>query len=153
MKREESTPPPILSMNDRFVVLYANLDQSIPRREATAQLNVDGKVLGWMPHVAIAEDAATGTFSFYVCGENWRPVGVGGGYATLAGAAARVEKLYPGVGTLWFEASFTDEDAARFREARLGQYRCVVCGRRPDETLSETSFQSVHDGWVCSNCV
>jgi hypothetical protein len=153
MKREESLPPPILSVNDRFVVLYANLEQSIPHREATAQLNVDGKVLGWMPHVAIAEDAATGTFSFYVCGETWRPAGVSGGYATLAEAAARVEKLYPGVGTLWIEASFTDEHPARFREESLGQYRCVVCGRRPDEVLSEVSFRSDEYGWICSNCV
>jgi hypothetical protein len=152
MKSERRTPPPIICTNDRFVVLYANLDKSIPHRPATVHLYVAGKELAWMPHVAIAEDAATGTFSLYVCDRKWKPIGIGGGCATLEEAAARADKLYPGVSTLWIEASFTDEDVERFREEQFGKHRCVICRKRPDEVLSDVTFKSVHDGWICSNC-
>ena len=152
MNEPADSPPAVICTNDRYVRLYANLDSSIPRSIKYAGLIVGGKVLGWMPHLAISEDAGTGMFTFYACDEEWHPVGIAGA-KTIEELKRLAEKLFPGVSARWIEANFTDEDAEKSREAGLGAYRCFACGRRPDQAGDDVEFkEQVGGGYQCSDC-
>jgi len=112
-KKHSDPPPPFICMNDRVLLYYAVLDESVGYRAGHRLFFVDGKEIGRVPCLAICQERESNKFTLYYCGGDWGLVGVAAGYESVEAAKARAECIYPGSSTRWIEAQFTDEDVSR----------------------------------------
>jgi hypothetical protein len=114
MNKPQKIPPPIIADNDRVLLCYAWLDDSVGYTEGHGLFFVDGKEIGKVPGLAICEDKRSHKPTLYYCDENWRVLGLAANYESVDAAKRRAEKIYPGVTTRWVEAHFTDKDVERY---------------------------------------
>jgi hypothetical protein len=112
-KKPSDPPPPFICMNDRVLLHYAVLDESVGYCAGHRLFFVDGEEIGKVPCLAICQEKESNMFTLYYCGSDWGLVGVATGYESVEAAKARAERIYPGSSTCWIEAQFTDEDVSR----------------------------------------
>jgi hypothetical protein len=119
MEHPSSTPPPIICVNDRILLHYAVLDDSVGFNSGHGLMFVGYKEIGKVPCLAISEDKDSPQFTLYYCDSDWSPIGIAG-YDTVAAAKRRAERIYPGSSACWVEANFTEEEAIRHLNEILG---------------------------------
>ena len=56
MEEGSSTPPPVICVNDRVLLQYALLDDSVGFRQVHGLLFIEGKEIGRVPCLAICQD-------------------------------------------------------------------------------------------------
>ena len=110
---QPSTPPPIICINDRVLLQYAILNDSVGFNYGHGLMFVGGKEIGRVPYLAICQDKNSPQFTLYYCGIDWSPIGVAS-YDSVAAAKRRAERIYPGSSSCWIKALFTEEDANRY---------------------------------------
>ena len=146
-----STPPPIICVDDRALLQYAVLNDSVGYNSGHGLMFVGGREIGKVPCLAIYKDKNSPRFMLYHCGSDWSLIGMAS-YDSVAAAKRGAERIYPGSSDCWVEAQFTEEDAKRFLDERFSDARCSFCGKRPDETVSAT-FEGDGNVRICSDCV
>jgi hypothetical protein len=151
MEQQPSAPPPVIMVNDRVLLHYAFLSDSVGFNSGHRLMFVDGKEIGKVPRLAICRDRDSSQFMLYYCDSDWRPIGIAS-YDSVGAAKRRAEHIYPGSAACWIEARFTESDAERFLEERLSDMRCSFCGKRPDQNLSAT-FVGEGSARICGDCV
>jgi hypothetical protein len=119
MKRSSSTPPPIICVNDRILLHYAILDDSVGFNLGHGLMFVGYKEIGKVPCLAICQDKDSLQLTLYYCDSDWSPIGIAG-YDTVAAGKHRAERIYPGSSACWVEANFNDEDAIRHLSELFG---------------------------------
>ncbi|SRR6266704_2231049 len=107
-------PPPIICVNDRVLLHYAILDESVGYRAGHGLFFVDGKEIGRVPCLAICLERESNKLTLYYCSSDWSLVGVAAGYESVEAAMARAELIYPGSSSCWIKARFTEEDVSRY---------------------------------------
>jgi hypothetical protein len=151
MGNQYSIPPPIICVNDRVLLHYAVLNDTVGYNAGHGLMFVGEKEIGKVPCLAICHDKKSPQFTLYYCDSDWSYIG-SGSYDTVAAAKRRAERIYPGSAGCWREAQFTEEDANRYLEERFSDSRCSFCGKRSDETLSAT-FEGNGNARICGDCV
>ena len=146
-----STPPPKIGVNDRLLVQYAVLTDSVGFTAGHGLFFVDGKEIGRVPCLAICEDKESEALTLYFCGDDWNPIGIAP-CASIEAAKRKAERIYPGSSACWLKAHFTAEDANRFVDEMWATQRCSFCGKRPDEDPS-TLFQGIGSARICGDCI
>ena len=131
----------MIGVNDRLLVQYAVLTDSVGFTKGHGLFFVDGKEIGRVPCLAICEDKESEAKTLYFCGDDWSPIGIAP-CASIEAAKRKAERIYPGSSACWLEAHFTQEDANRFVDEMWATQRCSFCGKRPDEDPS-TLFQGI----------
>jgi hypothetical protein len=104
MENPSITPPPRITRNDRALLYYAVLDESVGYRLGHGLFFVDGKEVGKVPCLAICQDKKSGKFTLYYCDQDWTLLGVAADYESVDAAKHRAERIYPGSLTRWVEA-------------------------------------------------
>jgi len=148
---KSSTPPPIITVNDRVLLQYAILSGSVGFNAGHGLMFVGEKEIGKVPCLAICQDKHSQQIMLYYCGIDWSLIGIAS-YDSIAAAKKRAERIYPGSSDCWIEAKFTEEDANRYLDEKFSAMRCSFCGKRPDETLSAT-FEGDGNARICGDCV
>ena len=151
MAEPARTPPPIICVNDRVLLEYALLDDSVGFRDGHGLVFVDGKEMGKVPCLGICSEKESQQVTLYFCDADWRPVGIAGA-DSIAKAKIRAERIYPGSSARWIQAHFTGEDVSRHLEESFAGLRCSFCGRRPDETVAAT-FEGTGNTRICGECI
>jgi hypothetical protein len=113
-KKSSNPPPPVICINDRVLLHYAVLDESVGYRAGHGLFFVDGKEIGRVPCLAICHERESNKLTLYYCGSDWGLLGVATGYESVEAAKLRAERIYPGSYACWEEAHFTDEDVSRY---------------------------------------
>ncbi len=139
-------PPPVLA--GLHVVEYAEADESVVF-EQRRTLNVDGQWLGKVPRLAICQDFDTLEFAIQHCADDWEPLGIAGGYASIAHAKSAIERSYHGVSAKWVPAETSFEEARAINEAELRANACSFCGRTPLEVQTIIG----NEPRICGQCV
>jgi ClpX C4-type zinc finger protein len=139
-------PPPVL--DSARVLEYAELDSSVGF-SGRILLYVDGKELGPAPCLAICQNLREAEILLFHCDLDWTVLGTGG-YATVADAKSRAERIYPGVSACWVEAHVSEQEATQYLDELSHDQRCSFCGKRPDqiEKLIEQG-----DARICNFCI
>src|SRR5579862_1581196 len=109
-----------------YVVAYAHVDDSV-QFEHTFTLDVDGRWLGAVPNLAICQEFETRKYAVQHCTEEWEPVGIAAGFASLNEAKRRIENSYHGISAKWIEAPVTFDEARALYEAELKAESCSFC--------------------------
>ena len=130
MEHPTSLPPPIIMVNDRLLVHYAILNDSVGFNSGHRLMLRDGVEIGRVPCLAICADRDSPQFMLYFCDSDWKPLGIDS-YISVDAAKRRAERIYPGSIPCWTEARFTEVDAERFREEEFAELRCSFCGKKP----------------------
>jgi len=105
-------------VNDRVLLHYAVLSDSVGFNSGHQLMFVDGKEIGRVPCLAICQDKDSTQFMLYYCDSNWSPVGIAS-YDSVDAAKRRAERIYPGSTACWVEAQFTEADADRFLDEKF----------------------------------
>lgn len=145
------TPPPVICINDRMLLEYALLDDSVGLREGHHTLFVGDKEVGRVPCLAISQDKESHGVTFYCCDEEWQPIAIAA-MGSVEHAKRTAERIYPGSSTRWIHARFTADDVARYLEEAFADSRCSFCGRRADETIAAT-FEGSGNTRICGECI
>jgi hypothetical protein len=151
MKPPSSTPPPIITVNDRVLLHYAILDDSVGYKSGHRSVFVDGQEIGRVPCLAICQDKDSPKIMLYYCESDWSLIGITS-YDTVAAAKQGAERIYPRSSGCWVEAHFSEDDAKRYLEEKLSDLRCSFCGKLPVEPLSQT-FEGDGNARICGGCV
>jgi hypothetical protein len=114
MANSSNIPPPIICVNDRVLLHYAVLDESVGYTVGHRLFFVDGKEIGRVPCLAICQDKESPGFTLYYCDSDWSLLGVAPGYESVDAAKRRAECIYPRSLARWAEANFTEQDATRY---------------------------------------
>jgi hypothetical protein len=122
---QPSNPPPIICINDRVLLRYAFLSDSVGFNNGHGLMFVGGKELGRVPHLAICQDKDSPQFTLYYCGTDWSPIGVAS-YDSVTAAERRAEHIYPGSSACWIDGLFTEDDADRYRDEMFPDWRQVL---------------------------
>jgi hypothetical protein len=109
-----SIPPPLICLNDRLLLHYAVLNESVGFNAGHGLFFIDGEEIGKVPCLAICQDQHSTQVTLYYCKRDWSLIGVAA-YDSVAAAKQRAERIYPGSSTCWIKADFTEEDAKRYR--------------------------------------
>lgn len=162
MKSEKpSGPPPIICLNDRVVLHYAVLTDSVGFNAGHGLFLVGKKEIGPVPCLAISRDRQLSEVTLYYCDRYWKPIGIAS-HESVEAAKRRAERIYPGSSSCWVEAHFSDEDVNRYldeperhhgrrkRSFRIGD-KVKVVGMSPvtfspgvkDELGTEKLFKSM----------
>jgi len=152
MENPSSTPPPVISCNDRVLLYYAMLDEAVGYTAGHGLFFVDGKEIGRVPCLAICQDKDSPHITLYYCASDWSLLGLAAGYESVDAAKHRAERIYPGSSTRWVKAHFTEEDANRYLDEAWSGEQCSFCGKKPYETLAPF-FGGNENARICSNCV
>lgn len=145
------TPPPVICINDRMLLEYALLDDSVGLREGHHTLFVGDKEVGRVACLAISQDKESHGVTFYCCDEEWQPIAIAA-MGSVEHAKRTAERIYPGSSTRWIHARFTADDVARYLEEAFADSRCSFCGRRADETIAAT-FEGSGNARICGECI
>jgi hypothetical protein len=94
-----STPPPMICVNDRLLLQYAVLTDSVGFTAGHGLFFVDGKEIGRVPYLAICEDRESEEPTLYFCGDDWSPIGIAP-CASIEAAKRKAERIYPGTSTV-----------------------------------------------------
>ncbi len=113
-KQPSNLPPPVICMNDRVLLHYAVLDESVGYRVGHGLFFVDGEEIGRVPCLAICRERDSNNLTLYYCDTDWSLAGVATGYESVEAAKAKAERIYPGSSMCWTEAHFTDEDVSHY---------------------------------------
>jgi hypothetical protein len=105
-----ATPPPVITVNDRVLLYYAVLNDSVGYNSGHGLMFVGEKEIGRVPCLAICQDKSSAQFMLYYCDRDWSPIGIAS-YDTVEAAKRRAERIYPGSFPCWIEAKFTKEEA------------------------------------------
>jgi ClpX C4-type zinc finger protein len=151
MEQPSSMPPPIITVNDRVLLHYAILNDSVGYNSGHGLMFVDGKEIGRVPCLAICQDKNSPQFMLYYCDSDWSLIGIAS-YDTVAAAKRRAERIYPGSFACWIEAKFTDDDAKRYLDEQFSDLQCSFCGKRPNETDSPF-FEGNGNARICADCI
>ena len=151
MDYPSSLPPPIIMVNDRLVLHYAILNDSVAFKSGHRLMFRDGVEIGRVPCLAICADRDSPQFMLYLCSSNWKSLFTAS-YTSVDAAKQRAERIYPGSIACWTEAQFTELDAERFREEQFSDLRCSFCGKRPDQSMA-TTFEGRGNVRICGDCV
>ena len=146
-----SAPPPVIMVNDRLVLHYAILNDSVGFNSGHRLTFRDGVEIGRVPCLAVCADKDSPEFMLYYCDSNWKPLGIAS-YDSIDAAKRRAERIYPGSNACWTQAQFTEADAERFLEEQLSEQRCSFCGKRPDQTMAAI-FEGEGNVRICGDCV
>src|SRR5260370_6131018 len=95
MDQQPSPPPPIIMVNDRVLLHYAFLSDSVGFNSGHRLMFVDVKEIGRVPRLAICQDRDSPQFMLYYCDSDWRPIGIAS-YDSVDAAMGRAERIYPG---------------------------------------------------------
>ena len=152
MEQSPSTPPPIICVNDRILLEYVILDESVGFKSGHGLMFVGDEEIGRVPCLAICRDKDSPQFFLYFCERDWSMVGMTS-YDTVAAAKRRAEIIYPGSSKCWVESGFTEESRERFLEEKNSWTRCSFCGKRDDERLFSETFEGKGTARICGNCV
>ena len=114
MEQPTLPPPPMIAVNDRVLLWYAVLSESVSYNADQCLMYVGREKIGKVPCLAICQDKNSLELNFrlYYCDTNWVPIGVAG-HRSVDDAKRRAEVIYPGSIACWVEAHFTEEDAER----------------------------------------
>lgn len=152
MEKPSAAPPPVISSNDRVLLYYAVLDESVGYTAGHGLFFVDGKEIGRVPCLAICQDKTSPHFALYYCDSDWNLLGVAPGYESAEAAKRRAERIYPRSSTRWVKTDFTEQDAVRYLNERWRGEECSFCGKRPFETLAP--FVKGNDNArICGDCI
>jgi hypothetical protein len=152
MKDSSNTPPPIICVNDRVLLHYAVLDESVGYTAGHGLFFVGGKEIGRVPCLAICQNRDSSRFTLYYCDSDWGLVGVGTDYESVVAAKRRAERIYPGSSARWIEANFTEEDVARYLDEAWSGEQCSFCGKKPYETVARF-FGTNENARICADCI
>jgi hypothetical protein len=146
-----SAPPPIICVNDRVLLHYAVLNDSVGFTAGHGLLFVGRKEIGRVPCLAICQDKESQLVTLYFCDNDWSPMGIGTS-ASVEAAKTTAERIYPGSSASWVEAHFTEEETKRFLDELWAAQRCSFCGRLPDQTLF-APFEGNGNARICDKCI
>jgi hypothetical protein len=131
MNNRQKSPSPVISDNDRVLLCYAWLDDSVGYAEGHGLFFVGGKEIGRVPCLAVCEDKHSGKPTLYYCDENWKVLGVAANYESVEAAKRRAELIYPGVTKRWVSSDFTDADTQRYFAATASLISAAKDGDLP----------------------
>jgi hypothetical protein len=151
MEQPTSPPPPVIIVNDRLLLHYAILNDSVGFNAGHRLMFRDGVEIGRVPCLAICQDKDSPQFMLYYCDSDWKPLGIAS-YDSVDAAKQRAERIYPGSIACWMQAQFTEVDAERFLGEQFSAMRCSFCGKRPDQSMAAT-FEGEGDARICGDCV
>lgn len=100
-KKLSTTPPSAITTNDRALLHYAVLDESVGYAAGHGLFFVDGKEIGKVPCIAICQDKDSLKFTLYYCDRDWSLIGAAAGYESVDAAKRRAERIYPGSSARW----------------------------------------------------
>jgi hypothetical protein len=106
--------PPIICLNDRVLLQYAALDESVGYTAGHGLFFVGGKQIGRVPSMAICQDKESSLFTLYYCDSDWSLLGVATNYESVDAAKRQAERIFPGLLARWVEANFTEQDVTRY---------------------------------------
>jgi ClpX C4-type zinc finger len=129
------------------VTHYALRSRRIPYSGHNS-LFVDGKALGAVPCLAIADDRDSGVLLLH-CGRVWNVRGIAG-YNTLADAKRAAERSYPGISKAWMRTGISKARAEAYQRRVWKGQECSFCGRRPDQIEQMIAKRTVR---ICDICV
>ncbi len=144
-----SFPLPIICVNDRVLLHYAVLDDTVGYNSGHGLFFVGEKEIGRVPCLAICHSAQV---MLYYCDADWSMIGVAS-YDSVSDAKRRAERIYPGSSARWVQSQFTEEDATRWLNEATDSNRCSFCGKRPHDDFAASFFQGKGGAWICSDCV
>jgi hypothetical protein len=130
-------------------IKYALLEGPV-RYSGHSCLFVDGKELGPVPRLAICQSRDEPDVLLFHCDEAWEVLGCSG-YASVAEARERAERIYPGVSTCWIDRQLTEAAANDYVEQEFGHERCGFCGRLPVDV--QGMLVRERGGSICNVCV
>lgn len=145
-------PPPIICVNDRVLLEYAILDESVGFREGHHILWVGTKEVGRVPCLAISQDKESPQVTFYCCDIEWNPVAIAA-MNSVEEAKNKAERIYPGSSTRWIQAHFTDADVLRYLDEAFADLRCSFCGRGGVDKPAIAIFEGSGSVRICGECV
>ena len=93
-------------VNDRVLVHYAVLNDSVGFSAGHGLMFVGDKEISKVPCLAICQDRDSPQFMLYYCDSDWSPIGIAS-YDSVDAAKRRAERIYPGSIGFWKEAHFT----------------------------------------------
>jgi hypothetical protein len=149
---KSSTPPPIICINDRVLIQYAVLNDSVGFAPGHGLFFIDGKEIGWVPYLAICENKESQELALYFCGGDWSPVGIVP-CDSIEAAKRKAECIYPGSSACWVEAHSSENDVKRFVGEAWETQRCSFCGKRPDQDHLSAFFQGNGSVRICDECI
>jgi hypothetical protein len=114
MENSSNIPPPMICLNDRVLLHYPVLDESVGYTVGHGLFFVGGKEIGRVPCLAICQEKDSQRFTLYYLDSDWSLVGVATNYDSVDAAKRRAELIYPRSSALWIEAHFTEKDVARY---------------------------------------
>ena len=147
---KSSTPPPIICVNDRVLLQYAVLTDSVGFNAGHGLLFVGRNEISRVPYLAICRDKESKQVTLYFCDSDWAPIGIVPS-ESIEAAKRKAERIYPGSSACWLEAHITEEDANRFVEETWAAQRCSFCGKLPDDRLS--IFEGSGNARICDKCI
>jgi hypothetical protein len=147
MTEHSQEPPPVLAFTR--VLEYAVLGASV-RYSGHSSLFVEGKELGPVPRLAICQPFDEAEFVLLHCDDEWEVLGAAG-YASLAEAKGRAERIYPGVSACWIDRYITEAEAKDYVEREFGHERCRFCGKLPVDV--ERMVVHARGGPICNFCI
>jgi hypothetical protein len=110
VEKPSTNPPPAITCNDRVLLHYAVLDESVGYTAGHGLFFVDGKEIGRVPCLAICQDKDSENFTLYYCDADWSLLGVAADYESVDAAKRRAERIYPGSLARWGEAHYPPEE-------------------------------------------
>jgi hypothetical protein len=114
MKRSiPSPPPPIICVNDRILLEYAVLTDTVGFRAGHGLLFLGRKEIGPVPCLAISRDKESEKVTLYFCNRDWFPIGIAI-LGAVEDAKKKAERIYPGSSVCWVKAQFSEEDVNRY---------------------------------------
>jgi hypothetical protein len=117
MDLPSNIPPPIICGNDRLLLQYAVLDESVGYTAGHGLFFVDGKQIGRVPCMAICQEKESSLFTLYYCDRDWSLLGVAANYESVDAAKRQAERIFPGLSARWMDSHFTEADLERYRAA------------------------------------
>jgi hypothetical protein len=139
-------PPPPVLLGCR-VTYYALRSRRIPY-SGHNNLFVDGKALGPVPRLAIADDRNKGVVLLH-CSRGWSVRGIAG-FDSLAEAKRAAEGSYPGISKAWVRTGVSKARADAYRRRVWKGQECSFCGRLPDQIEQMIAKRGVR---ICDVCV
>jgi hypothetical protein len=122
------TPPPAIDC--ARVISFARTDD-LAYTGAYA-LYVDGRLVGPVPRLVIAQSLDSDDFLLFHCDESWVVEGVSSVASSPEEVKERAERRYPGLASRWNDLNVTRETAAEYLRA-TSDTLCSFCGRAPFE--------------------
>jgi hypothetical protein len=146
-----STPPSTICANDRVLLHYAILNDSVSFAPGHRLPFVGQKEIGKITCLAICRDKEPPALTLYFCDNDWSPIEIAA-CESVEAAKTQAELIYPGSSVCWVEVHFSEEEVSHFVDGVWAVQRCSFCGRLSDEALF-TSFGGNEGVRICDQCI